>query len=368
LETEWSAFRYSYQGNGDATEVARRIEAELNGGYAFSHHRGHEEMIETPSSGEPVSIAICEDDTISLRVSPEAFRGSGPTELLTQCWGNLLDFGRLRLEDFTLRHDLAEKLAVKTNTHEPLIRRLRRTLGIPGYQPLLGTVLKESQHLSPSNRAALTAEYIAHGVHIVKEDETYMPGNADVLRDVKVILGSLDQERGLYVPNLSGCSLDQSLLDGLIHAGIKIVMINIWLTGWNWAAELRRRCRSIGVWFHRVGYESLAPTIGMVPFMKCARLAGSSFVHVGTPFLDSDSEIEKTSNRIDALKDTSMDSTSAPPIPILSKTTTDTVGELACRFGPDVCVMACGEFREKREIVWERVRDWVNAAQAGRTK
>ncbi len=324
-------------------------------------------MIETSDPGTTFAKANAQahDGQISVWISEEAFLGGGPTELLTQCWGNLLDFGDLRLEDFSLNQELVEKLTVQPVSRKPTLSRLREAMQVPGNQPLLGTVLKESNYLSPQARGELTARYAASGVHIVKEDETYTPVNSQVLRDVEAIQSCLGQARALYVPNLSGCSLERSFLEDIGQSGIRVAMINIWITGWNWITEIRRRLPGIDIWFHRVGYESLAPSLGMIPFLRCSRLAGAAFVHVGTPFLGSESEIARTAKRIAALNDHSMDGSSTPPIPVFSKTTTETVGELVHRFGPDLCAMACGEFRENRRIIWDRVRAWAKKAQSG---
>jgi len=363
LRNDWSTFEYTY-GGSDAQTVATAIASELNGGFAFRHHHDYEETIETRLETTELAIARADGETITVSIADAAFLGYGVTSLLTQCWGNALDFGNLHLDEFHLSKELTRRLTINPFPAEPPAPSIRRILQLSAEIPLTGTVLKESTYRSTRARAALVKQYADHGIAIIKEDETYTPGADVVLEDVTAINAKLGASQALYVPNISGCVLEPAFTNQLNQSGVRIVMINIWITGWNWAAEVTKRLPNVSCWFHRVGYESLTSTLGMVPFLRCARLAGASFIHVGTPFLSSRTDVARTRRRVDALRDPTM-MPAQPPIPVFSKTTKETVGELVRRFGPDVCVMACGDFRENRAINWDHVHNWTAAANLG---
>jgi len=337
-------------------------------GQMFRVHEGHEEIIPITQKSFRENIrAIGEYDGRYLFAIKIPMIRPGCDilpSLLTQFWGNILDYGSFRLESFA---PSLLRQSVVSNPHLPDFLRSKKL-----NSPYLATVIKPSYLLSLEERIQFAVEFVKCGGDFVKEDETYFSPFEKMLEEVEEIQGALNSiggiSRGLgvYVPNITGMVHREQLLEKLKNRGMKGAMINFLISGFQPVQQISRGVLSgLFLWGHRVGYDCMKNSISMLALIQLSMIAGFTAIHVGTPLIGVDGQLNDAkilSDNIQNLKKV----LGIPFLPILSKTTKDIVPELVSVFRKECIILGCGEFRDKLDLTFKlsKVIDWINAAKS----
>jgi ribulose-bisphosphate carboxylase large chain len=180
----------------------------------------------------------------------------------------------------------------------------RAFTGVQG-RPLIGTILKPSIGMSPSETAAQVRLLAEAGIDFIKDDELQSDGphcpftdrTTAVLRVLRDYAGRSGR-RVMYAANLTG-ELDQMLRrhDHLVAQGGTCMMVSMNSIGLPAMTALRRHSQ-LAVHGHRNGWGMLgrSPAIGMsfIAFQKLWRLAGIDHTHVNglsNKFCESDDSV-----------------------------------------------------------------------------
>jgi len=215
----------------------------------------------------------------------------GPSlpNLLATVAGNLFElqqFSALRLLDLTLPEAFRDAYAGPQFG----IEGTRSLTGVHG-RPLIGTIVKPSVGLSPSETAGLVRELVDGDIDFIKDDELQADGPrcpfADRVAAVMPVIhdhAARTGRRVMYAFNLTG-EIDQMLArhDLVERAGGTCVMVSLHSIGLPGLAYLRRHCR-LAIHAHRNGWGLFqrSPHIGIsyVAWQKLWRLAGADHMHV----------------------------------------------------------------------------------------
>jgi hypothetical protein len=294
--------------------------------------------------------AVGELDWLQLASEAMATRSSRPT--------SLKEVNRtIRLEDFQLSSRLATSLTQRKGRPALGLHGIREALELPVSVPLLGSILKPSRLLSLAERCKQAWLLASRGLNLIKEDETYIQPNEVVIREAAEIQRHISDHPALYVPNISACHISEDFVAELGQSGVRIVMVNVMPCGWSWLTQLMALAPCLGIWVHRVGYQNVAATLGMRAVLRALRLAGADLVHIGTPWLYRQRDLDEAKARADILS--GLDSDQPGIVPVLTKTTIQTVPRLIECLGVDICLMACGAFRQSGLIHRHLIDAWV---------
>lgn len=234
---------------------------------------------------------------------PIANVGANLSTLLATVAGNLFELGEvtgLRLLDLDLPDDYAAQFAGPQFG----IAGTRERAGVHG-RPLIGTIVKPSIGLTPSQTAELVDALCAGGIDFVKDDELmadppYAPF-AQRLDAVMPVLHRHTERLGrmpMYAINISG-SIDQMLRrhDAVLAAGGTCVMVSVQAVGFAGVEHLRRHAQ-LPIHGHRNGWGALTrhPSLGIefAAWQKLWRLAGVDHLHVNglrSKFWESDESV-----------------------------------------------------------------------------
>jgi ribulose-bisphosphate carboxylase large chain len=234
---------------------------------------------------------------------PLANIGPSLPNLMATVAGNLFElqqFSGLRLLDIRLPDAFAKAYPGPQFG----IAGTRRLTGVDG-RPVIGTIIKPSIGLSPSETATLVATLCEAGIDFIKDDELQTDGaccpfDARVRAVMRVVNAHADRtgKKVMVAFNLTG-DLDQMRRrhDLVRDLGGTCVMLSLNAVGLTGMIELRRMCE-LPIHAHRNGwgYLSRHPLLGWsyIAWQKIWRLAGADHMHVNgidSKFAESDASV-----------------------------------------------------------------------------
>ncbi|NND05845.1 MAG: ribulose 1,5-bisphosphate carboxylase [Saprospiraceae bacterium] len=223
--------------------------------------------------------------------------------LVSTIAGNLFElapFSGLRLLDFDIPGDFAE--AYPGPAHG--IAGTRSLVGVYD-RPIIGTIIKPSVGLTPSQTAQQTKRLIEAGLDFIKDDELmgdppHSPFDERVGKVMEVIDGHAQRtgKKAMYAFNLSG-DIDDMLNrhDYLVQMGATCAMVNLNAVGIS-AVEYFTSYSQLPVHGHRNGWGMLTrcDVLGMdyPAYQKIWRLAGVDHMHtngIRNKFCESDESV-----------------------------------------------------------------------------
>lgn len=180
----------------------------------------------------------------------------------------------------------------------------RRLAGV-ARGPLIGTIIKPSVGLSPSQTAEQVRQLVDGGIDFIKDDELQSDGpHCPFDQRVRAVMRVIDEaadrtgRKAMVAFNLTG-DLDKMKRrhDLVLTQGGTCVMVCLNSVGLVGLTELRRHAR-LPIHAHRAGwgYLSRSPALGWdyAPWQKFWRLAGADHLHVnglGNKFSESDDSV-----------------------------------------------------------------------------
>lgn len=220
---------------------------------------------------------------------PLANIGPSLPNLLATVAGNLFELRQvagLKLLDI----DLPEAFADAYPGPGFGVEGTRRLLGVAG-RPLIGTIIKPSIGLSPSETAELVRDLCAGGIDFIKDDELQSDGPdcpfEDRLRAVAAEIRRHEDASGrrvMYAVNITG-EIDEmrrrhDLVRELGGLAVMVSLNSVGLTGFS----ALRRHTELPIHAHRNGWGYLgrSPANGWsyIAWQKIWRLAGADHMHV----------------------------------------------------------------------------------------
>ncbi len=288
---------------------------------------------------------------------------AGFAGIMSQLWGNILDYGEFRLEFIDNQWITNHLQSWNSSRRFPCIP-IRKT-------PFLATVIKPSYHLTLKERMRLCIEFVKLGGDFIKEDETYFPSFERMVQEVAAIQESLDSLEagtrglGIYVPNVSGVVHRDDWIEELCLKGLKAAMVNFLMVGFQTVQRVASgAAANVFLWGHRVGFKSMQNTFGIFPMIQLSMAAGLNAVHIGTPILNDMEQVAKAKKIAKDLNDlkTKM---SIPFLPIFTKTTKSIISGMIEIFEDQCILVGCGEFNTGKNGNWDskKIIAWVNAAR-----
>jgi ribulose-bisphosphate carboxylase large chain len=180
----------------------------------------------------------------------------------------------------------------------------RDLTGVQG-RPLIGTIIKPSVGLSPTETAELVDALVAGGIDFIKDDELmsdppHCPFEARVRAVMDVIRRHADRtgRQAMFAFNITG-EIDEMLQrhDLVARAGGTCVMVSLNWVGTLGVARLRRHV-TLPIHGHRNGWGffSRCPSLGFdfKAWHKLHRIAGADHIHVNglrNKFSESDESV-----------------------------------------------------------------------------
>lgn len=220
---------------------------------------------------------------------PIANLGPSLPNLLSTVAGNLFElkeFSGLKLLDL----QLPESFAAAYPGPQYGIAGTRELTNIQ-QRPLIGTIIKPSVGLSPTQTADVVEQLVESGIDFIKDDELQANGPHNPLEArvdaIMPVINAHAERTGrkvMYAFNITG-DIDEMLSqhDYVANAGGTCVMVAVNSVGLAGVTHLRRHCR-LALHGHRAGWGlySRSPHIGMsfVAYHKLWRLAGVDHMHV----------------------------------------------------------------------------------------
>jgi ribulose 1,5-bisphosphate carboxylase large subunit-like protein len=299
----------------------------------------------------------------SVKIPGSRLEFGGLTGILTQLWGNVLDYGEFCLEAIDER--LIEKF-LKPRCLSSRFHQLDKA-----DLPFLAAVLKPSYHLTTRDRVKIAADFVRLGGDFIKEDETYFPSFKQLEEEVSVIQGYLDSitavDRGLgiYVPNISGIIHDTKSIEILCHRGMKAAMVNFLIVGFQTVQKIAFECASsLFLWGHRVGFKNMQNTFSILSLIQFSIASGLNAVHVGTPLLNNQNHIiraKQISSDLKKLKE----KMGITFFPVITKITQSILPGIIEIFGNNCILVGCGEFIKgpKKELNLDKINHWIKEAK-----
>jgi ribulose-bisphosphate carboxylase large chain len=220
---------------------------------------------------------------------PIANMGPSLPNLLATVAGNLFElkeFSALRLTDIVLPQAFRDAYPGPQFG----VQGTRKLTGVDNL-PLIGTIIKPSVGLSPTETAELVKQLVEGGIDFIKDDELqadgpHCPFEERVRAVMPVINNHADRygKKVMYAFNLTG-EIDQMLArhELVEKAGGTCVMLSLHSVGLSGFSWFRRHCR-LPIHAHRNGWGLFqrSPHIGVsyVAWQKFWRLAGADQMHV----------------------------------------------------------------------------------------
>ena len=262
------------------------------------------ELVERHAARVEDVFALAEVDQPSLAGST----GSGPIErgevvlsfpldnigtalpnLLATVAGNLFELQQLsgiRLIDL----ELPAEFGLAHPGPQFAMAGTRELAGVPS-GPIIGTIVKPSVGLTPSQTGALAAELALAGLDFIKDDELMADSPHSPFEErLDAVLNALDHtaettgRRPLYAVNVSGDIDDMRRRSDLVaERGGNCVMVNVNAVGIAGLRDLRLHS-SLPIHAHRAGWGALTrePSLGYSfrVWQQLWRLAGADHLHV----------------------------------------------------------------------------------------
>lgn len=213
--------------------------------------------------------------------------------ILSSVWstvaGNLFElhhFSALKLLDITFPEEFTEAYPGPAFA----ISGTRRLTGVDK-GPLIGTIIKPSVGLSPTETAELCDTLIGAGLDFIKDDELMGdPPHSPFAERFEAVMKVIDRHadrtgrKAMYAVNISG-DLDQMRrqLDVIEKRGGTCAMLVLNSVGLSGVIDIRRHA-NVAIHGHRAGWGlySRSPDLGMsyIAYQKFWRLAGVDHLHV----------------------------------------------------------------------------------------
>lgn len=280
------------QSSGTFTRLANETDALRANHGAIVEHIERLDCVETPSlparptKGSDMPRYQRAQVTLSW---PIANLGPSLPNLLSTVAGNLFElkeFSALKLLDLTL----PASFAAAYPGPQYGIAGTRELTGVER-RPLIGTIIKPSVGLSPTQTAEVVEQLVASGIDFIKDDELQANGPHNPLEArvdaVMPIINAHAERTGrkvMYAFNITD-DLDAMLRhhDYVAAAGGTCAMVALNSVGLTGATHLRKHCR-LALHGHRAGWGiySRSPHLGMsfIAYQKLWRLAGADHIHV----------------------------------------------------------------------------------------
>jgi|GEM_PF-2101383 len=339
-----------------ATEIAMKIEEELNRGFSFVISKKTETIVPIEGVWKGWASSEIKDKNIYVYIDNEFFNNHGIIEqILTSLWANLLDFGPVRLKDFRLSKKI----------HHFLLKEISSPPFIPkNGRPFVGTIYKPSYGLSLKERVEIAEKFAALEGAFIKEDETYFVDKEKILEEAEAIQNSMNKVSSncYYIPNVTHYVLDDEFLDRLYDIGIRIVMMSYLITGLPVIYKIKRRNKKLIFWGHRVGYKAIKQYISMKSIASLAAYSGLDIIHIGTPLFSDPFDIKE---RLDILE--TIRNINPAVLPVFTKVHFDIVEDLIRMFGTSIIIMVCGSIRKGGSINWEMMKKLVHLVKGSKT-
>lgn len=351
-----SVFRYKIIDNHKSfKEIIEKMSEELNRGLTFIVSQTDEKVVTLAGEWKGWVTTTLRGNNIYIYVDDGFFSNSCILEqILTSLWANLLDFGKIRLEEFQLSDNL-HTLLTSGNLNKQSIQKLVRING-----PYFGTVFKPSFGLSLSEKLNIAEKFASIGGVFIKEDETYLIEKFRLLKESKSIQRAMNavSDHCFYVPNVTPYLLDYNLFQELYEIGIRVVMVNYLITGLPIVYKILKRNKKLLFWGHRVGYKSIDKHISMNTVSVLAAYSGMSMIHIGTPFFSKNNSVKE---RVTILKSVTKVNTCI--MPVFTKVSFQIISDLIKSFGKKIIIMAGGLVRTKGHLDWKKVKRLIETIQ-----
>ena len=348
-----SIFRYIFTGRNDLLKTSERIEDELNRGNSFIVSPKRETVVSLGGPAKNWVKCVLKDRGFSIYVDDRFFvKESTIAQILTSLWLNLFDFGKIRLESFQLSERLHKRL-IFVQPAKSLVQKLRQK-----NKPCFGTIFKPSFNLSLKDKINIAKKMATLGATFVKEDETYLIDRVKLIKESEKIQQSmrLVSNDCYYVPNITSYLTDNDIFRDLYGIGVRVAMVNYLIAGLPNVYNLQEKSYNILLWGHRVGYKSIQKYISMQALASVAVYSGMNLVHIGTPFIEVNTELNASNRIYSAIKQINKD-----VIQVFTKVSSQIVPSLIKTFGPHITLMACGSIRTKGELDWQKVENLIKS-------
>ncbi|NOK78988.1 MAG: ribulose 1,5-bisphosphate carboxylase [Chloroflexi bacterium AL-N5] len=219
---------------------------------------------------------------------PLSTLGTSLTTLLTAVSGNLFElapFSGLKLLDIEVPE------AFKVHPGPQFGIEGTRTLAGVFERPLIGTIIKPSVGLSPTQTASLVKQLGEAGIDFIKDDELQSDSPhspfTDRLETVMRVIDTLAEQTGkrvMYAINITGETEEMLRRQELVaKCGGSCVMVNMLMVGLS-SLQTLRKYSQLPIHGHRAGWGALSrhPVLGMgyLAYQKFMRLAGVDHLHV----------------------------------------------------------------------------------------
>ena len=354
---EKSIFKYKIMENHKRRKkIVDRVDEELNRGLSFVISQTNEKIVSLAGEWKSWVTCISDGDSIHIHVDDKFFISDCILDqILTSLWANLLDFGEIRLEDFQLSE----------NIHSLLISDILEktsTQGLPRADvPYFGIVFKPSFSLSLKKKIDIAKKFATLGGTFIKEDETYLVGRDKLINDSDAIQEAINtvSDHCFYIPNVTPYFTDESIFQELYKVDILVVMVNYLITGLPTLYKVRKKNNNMLFWGHRVGYRLLERYISMRAMASLAVYSGIDMIHIGTPFLSINGNVEESIHILRAIKRVNKEA-----IPIFTKTSIHLIPKLIKLFGKNITIMACGSLRTNGYLDWRKAKKWIEVAKS----
>jgi ribulose-bisphosphate carboxylase large chain len=280
--------RYSVRTSQSAEHAAEVIAGEQSTG-TFTRVPGETDELRERHGARVESVRESGDGWNELEISwPLSNLGPSLPNLLATVAGNLWEvkqFSGLRLLDLKL------PAAFLNRYQGPQfgVAGTRRLCNVQG-RPVIGTIVKPSVGLDPTQTADLVRKLAEGGIDFIKDDELQCDGpdcpfEARLAAVMRVLHEHADRtgKMVMYAANITG-EIDQMLRrhEQVLHAGGTCVMVSIHSVGLPALVALRRAA-AVPIHGHRNGWGLLGRSadiaVSFVAWQKLWRLAGVDHLH-----------------------------------------------------------------------------------------
>ncbi|MCK9332804.1 MAG: RuBisCO large subunit C-terminal-like domain-containing protein [Candidatus Cloacimonetes bacterium] len=317
--------------------------SELESGITFTEYTDHCDVVVPKVKGNNWHSYKVADNQFILHVSDDIFCPETIFNMiLTNYIYNLDDFADLTLEDIDFSNSQYKDLV---DSNHFILNEQER--------PIFGTIIKP-YHMSVEDRVEFVKHAFGCGFTIVKEDETHLVSRNQILEESKLICQHVPTFC-YYIPNITSHIDDDGFINQLGEIGVKAVLVNICLVGFQAINKLKTSFSSLGIWGHRVGFSIIEKRISVRAFSKIATLAGVDFVHIGTPLTADQAQVKLF--LINEMKRINPNVQA-----VFSKLSPETFRLIAQHDQSNSINMICGYLREQNtdRVNWDTIKHFMN--------
>ncbi|MBN2458096.1 type III ribulose-bisphosphate carboxylase [Candidatus Woesearchaeota archaeon] len=228
---------------------------------------------------------------IKIAYHHELFEPGNMPEILSSIAGNIFGMKsvrNLRLMDIHFPKRIIDSFKGPRYGIEG-IRKLTKV----SRRPLLGTIIKPKIGLDEKSHARVAYESWAGGLDVVKDDENLSSMSFNSfkkrMKETFRLRDKAEKETGekkIYMPNITAETFEMLNRAKIVDDfGGEYVMVDIITTGWAGLQTIRDRVKKV-LHAHRAMHGALTRNprhgMSMLAIAKCARLAGTDQLHIGT--------------------------------------------------------------------------------------